>query len=441
MTEEKYYGTIIHWFNDMQRGSILSDTLGRRIFADGLSLTARYLHPRSGDRVCFNIDSEQRSAQNVEPLDAAAKSGEKAVITIREWDFMQNAGFGTQEGNPGQPIFILGEFLADQSRVPETGEQFEGTLLQDDNGRWTMTDAVLLPTAKVEDTFQTASSGDVPEEKEIAPAKAEVKETVPSSKKPQPAPQPSTAAPRQPQFEDSIYKLYKAPEPQALATIPVNQLLSGVITSWDDAKGYGFIRFGDKLQNVFFHISAFHYATSRPKIGQNVSFYCKKTLPEKRQRAARVVLRGDEAFLLDDFPSDYNRAQLTTANMPKFLACSLTALAFLAVTAYFSVVLAAVYFILSTVSYLMYKFDKQIAVTPKKKKQAYRARIPEKNLHLADILGGWPGALVSRAVYNHKTSKPGFIRLFWLTAAINIAMTYALLIHYADNPLLALLRN
>lgn len=440
MTQEKYYGTIIHWFNDMQRGSIMADNLGQRIFADGLSLTARYLHPRSGDRVCFNIDSEHRSAQNVEPLNAAAKSGEKAVITIKEWDFMQNAGFGTQQGNPGQPIFILGEFLADQSRVPEAGEQFEGTLLQDENGRWTMTDAVLIQTAAAGNTLQTASADDVPE-KEITPEKAEVKEKTPSSEPPQPTPRPSAGAPRQPQFEDSIYKLYKAPEPEALPAIPVNRLLSGTITSWDDTKGYGFIRYGDKLQNVFFHISAFHYATSRPKTGQNVSFYCKKTLPEERQRAARVVLRGDEAFLLDDFPSDYNRAQLTTANMPEFLTGSLTALAFLAATAYFSVILAAVYFILSVVSYLMYKFDKQIAVTRKKKKQEYQGRTPEKNLHLADVLGGWPGALVSRAVYNHKTSKTSFIRIFWLTVAINIAITYALLIHYADNPLLALLRN
>lgn len=58
-----------------------------------------------------------------------------------------------------------------------------------------------------------------------------------------------------------------------------------------------------------------------------------------------------------------------------------------------------------------------------------------------DVLGGWPGALVSRAVYKHKTSKISFIRIFWLTVAINIAITYALLIHYADNPLLSLLRN
>ncbi|WP_416191331.1 DUF1294 domain-containing protein [Neisseria sp. CCUG12390] len=436
MTQEKYYGTIIHWFNDMQRGSIMPDNLGQRIFADGLSLAAHYLQPRSGDRVCFNIDSKQRSAQNVEPLNAAAKSGEKAIITIREWDFMQNAGFGTQAGNPGQPIFILGEFLADQSRVPDTGDQFEGTLLQDENGRWTMADAVLLQAATAADTFQTASTDDTPET-DIA---AGDQDKTPS-KALQPAPQPTGAAPHQPQFEESIYKLYKAPEPQTLVMLPTNQLLSGTIISWDDTKGYGFIRFGNKSQKVFFHISAFHYATSRPKIGQSVSFYCKKTVEGERQKAAKVVLRGDEVFLFDDFPSDYNRPYLSTANMPYFFTNSLIAAAFAVFVGLHSKILLGLYFVLSIASYFMYKFDKQIAQTRKKKNDEYQGRIPEKNLHILDVCGGWPGALVSRAVYRHKTSKASFIRIFWLTVAINIAITYALLIHYADNPLLSLLRN
>ena len=414
MTQKKYYGTILHWFNDMQRGTIMAET-GQRIFADGLSLAEDYLAPQTGDRVCFNLDHSRHkpSAQNITLAERTIPAAQK-TITIVDWDFMQNGGVGKEEGNP-TPIFILGQFLADQSRVPEIGDQFKGNLFQHENGQWMMTDATFLPPPEVEPLFQTASI-----------------ETAADT---------ATLPTEQPRIIESIYKLYKAPEPDTLTELPVNQVLSGEITSWDDVKGYGFIRYGSDAQTVFFHINSFHYATTRPKIGQSVSFYCKPTVKEERQKAAKVVLRGDEVFLYDDFPSDYNRPRLSTANMPKFLINILIATTFIVCVASASKILAGLYFFVSVVSYLMYKFDKQIARSPKKKSHEYQGRIPEKNLHILDTLGGWPGALVSRAVYNHKTSKISFIRLFWLTVAINIAITYALLIHYADNPLLSLLRN
>ncbi|ATD64357.1 DUF1294 domain-containing protein [Neisseria weixii] len=415
MTQEKYYGTILHWFNDMQRGTIMAET-GQRIFADGLSLAADYLAPQTGDRVCFNLDHSQHkpSAQNITLAERVAPAAQKTTITIVDWDFMQNGGFGKEVGNP-TPIFILGQFLADQSRVPEIGDRFKGNLFQHENGQWMMTDATFLPPPEAEPLFQTASI-----------------ETATDT---------ATLPTEQPRIIESIYKLYKAPEPETLTELPVNQVLSGEVTSWDDVKGYGFIRYGSDAQTVFFHISSFHYATARPKIGQSVSFYCKPTVKEERQKAAKVVLRGDEVSLHDDFPSDYNRPRLSTANMPRFLINILIATVFTVCVASVSKILAGLYFAVSVVSYLMYKFDKQIARNPKKKSYEYQGRIPEKNLHILDTLGGWPGALVSRAVYNHKTSKISFIRLFWLTVAINIAITYALLIHYADNPLLSLLRN
>lgn len=451
MNQETYYGTIIHWFSDIHRGSIMPDKLNQRIFADGFSLAANYLNPRTGDRVRFSIDRTQArpSAQNVELAGQNYQADAKATITLVEWDFMQNGGFGTEADNPGQPIFILGQFLADQSRVPEVGDRFEGKLFKHKTGQWMMSEVTLLQAARPENPFQTATS-------EESSAAERQSARAPAAQRTAELPGERTAAPRntdghgrraaepeaEPDFVESIYKLYKAPEPQTLVTIPPNQVLSGTITSWDDAKGYGFIRFGNQAQNLFFHISAFHYATSRPKVGQCVSFYCKRPVRGEKQRAAKVVLCGDETSLFDDFPSDYNRACLTSANMPKFLTNSLIGIAFIALVASYSKIAALAYLVLSAASYLMYKFDKQIAQTPRKKKaDEYQDRIPEKNLHIVDLLGGWPGALISRALYNHKTSKVSFVRIFRLTVAINIAITYALLIHYADNPILSMLRN
>ena len=35
-------------------------------------------------------------------------------------------------------------------------------------------------------------------------------------------------------------------------------------------------------------------------------------------------------------------------------------------------------------------------------------------------MGGWPGALLAQDVLRHKTSKPGFLAIFWLMVALNV---------------------
>lgn len=61
----------------------------------------------------------------------------------------------------------------------------------------------------------------------------------------------------------------------------------------------------------------------------------------------------------------------------------------------------------------MYRWDKSAA-------QSERRRIPEKNLHLADLLGGWPGALIAQQQFHHKTVKQPFQAVFLLTIVLNL---------------------
>ncbi len=46
-------------------------------------------------------------------------------------------------------------------------------------------------------------------------------------------------------------------------------------------------------------------------------------------------------------------------------------------------------------------------------------RIPEKRLHLIDVLGGWPGGWIARRRLRHKTSKIPFVVVFWMTALLH----------------------
>lgn len=44
-------------------------------------------------------------------------------------------------------------------------------------------------------------------------------------------------------------------------------------------------------------------------------------------------------------------------------------------------------------------------------------RIPESTLHLAELLGGWPGAFAAQRVFRHKTAKLSYQVVFWLIVA------------------------
>lgn len=62
----------------------------------------------------------------------------------------------------------------------------------------------------------------------------------------------------------------------------------------------------------------------------------------------------------------------------------------------------------SIFSYGAYRSDKRRA-------EEGSWRIPESTLHLADLLGGWPGGLIAQRQYRHKTAKTPFQVVFWLT--------------------------
>ena len=103
---------------------------------------------------------------------------------------------------------------------------------------------------------------------------------------------------------------------------------------------------------------------------------------------------------------------------------------------HWSILVLLWYGLLSVVSAGLYALDKRRAVrnggAPPPRRR--RPRIPERTLHLADLLGGWPGGLVARRVFRHKTdarAKAGFV---WTSRAIvaahllgwGVALGYAL---------------
>lgn len=74
----------------------------------------------------------------------------------------------------------------------------------------------------------------------------------------------------------------------------------------------------------------------------------------------------------------------------------------------------AVYGAMSLVAFVLYRHDKRAA-------RGGRARTRERTLHLADLLGGWPGGLLAQDLLRHKTRKASFQLVFWATVALNCA--------------------
>ncbi|MBL7252176.1 DUF1294 domain-containing protein [Alcanivorax marinus] len=58
-------------------------------------------------------------------------------------------------------------------------------------------------------------------------------------------------------------------------------------------------------------------------------------------------------------------------------------------------------------------------------------RTSEARLHLVELLGGWPGALLAQRVFRHKTRKTSFQLMFYAAVAANLIVLWWLL--FAGN--------
>lgn len=197
---------------------------------------------------------------------------------------------------------------------------------------------------------------------------------------------------------------------------PLNQVTNGTISHWNDEKGFGFIRYKAKSPGLFFHISSFAYHHRRPQKDDKVVFIAVEK--NGRYSAQRVVLAKDYNHILDDGIID-------STNLPPHIAegfiFALIGIFFYAALTYISTPLAIASLIISNLTYVLYSLDKHASLH-------HRQRIPEASLHIASILGGWPGALIARALLRHKTKKIRFVIFFWLSIIINFAALYAIVL-------------
>lgn len=193
------------------------------------------------------------------------------------------------------------------------------------------------------------------------------------------------------------------------------------MTTWNDERGFGFLKPDDGGHDVFLHFTAVPRGTARPYLGQRLTFEIE---PDEKGKVQAV--RAEPVIAAE-------RAEPTTR--PTSIVVGVGALlAFLAVYLVamwrwgipYSV--GGFYLALSILTFVLYAADKRAA-------QNGRWRTPENTLLIVGLVGGWPGAVVAQQVLRHKTKKLSFRSRFWFTVILNVVGFVLLVWYFSAHPI------
>ena len=195
---------------------------------------------------------------------------------------------------------------------------------------------------------------------------------------------------------------------------PTQRRLEGRLKSWNDDRGFGFIRPDDGGPDVFVHIKALPRGVGRPAVVLKLSFAIEQG-PQGKPRAAVVRL-------VDPVPAP----RLAPVSRPpawggaSYFVIPLFALLFVVVAIAWGVPawVLPLYLGASVVCFAAYALDKSAA-------QSHRRRTREDTLLLLGLVGGWPGAILAQQWLRHKSTKESFRGAFWLSVAANVGLFVA----------------
>ena len=180
----------------------------------------------------------------------------------------------------------------------------------------------------------------------------------------------------------------------------------GVISKWNDDRGFGFIVPDGGGAEVFVHIKSFRHQYKRPRTNDSVVFEVKSGGDGKRQAIDVAFTRGRSL-------SDPRSVKTILALCLVFSA--LSAIFVLGEKNIFPAWIFWFYVLASFVSFCVYAIDKAAAKND-------RGRIPENFLHLLELAGGWPGALVAQRLLRHKSIKYSYQIMYWLCVVTNMLL-------------------
>jgi uncharacterized membrane protein YsdA (DUF1294 family)/cold shock CspA family protein len=185
---------------------------------------------------------------------------------------------------------------------------------------------------------------------------------------------------------------------------------TGVVKAWNSQRGFGFIQ-RSGAEDLFLHVKAFPREAPEPAVGDEVSFEV-ESQPDGKLRAARAQFAGIPyvrplrptppiigVIAILSFAAIYVLVQVTWGPVPLWVL--------------------AVYLGVSTITFAAYALDKSAA-------RLRQRRVAETSLILLGMFGGWPGAILAQQLLRHKTAKPSFRAVFWMSVLLNVFVFVAL---------------
>ncbi|MCL1138780.1 DUF1294 domain-containing protein [Shewanella pneumatophori] len=204
----------------------------------------------------------------------------------------------------------------------------------------------------------------------------------------------------------------------------------GLIESWDDAKGFGFIHCDSQKSRIFLHISALTSKNNRPQIGSHIEFELTTDKQGKLRADKARLIKSAASPKLQQTSSAKSRAtrkmsakksqKINTKSNPAPLLFATAFIGLLAI-GYLHQILPLwplVYFAsMSVITFLTYAWDKRAA-------RLQHWRVSEAKLQLFSLLGGWPGALYAQQWLRHKSAKGRFKLVLWFAIIGNLGLIY-----------------
>jgi uncharacterized membrane protein YsdA (DUF1294 family)/cold shock CspA family protein len=175
--------------------------------------------------------------------------------------------------------------------------------------------------------------------------------------------------------------------------------MKGRVIDWNDDKGFGFLRTAELPNDVFFHIKDVKDKRHDIAVGRKADFEVTKGRDGK-SRAIKVRLQAPALSWVFSVP-------VIATILAPFIGAALV------FNRYPYLLLIAL--LVSVITFYLFRWDKRQA-------QINGRRVAEFQLHLWELMGGWPGSLLAQRLYRHKIRKRSYQVKYWLMVSLHVCL-------------------